>query len=116
MKEAAFNGIEEKGAPMKVLGKFLIALTLLIVPALSARAVERWQTLPPTPARIPSKHSGHVDANGISVNYAMYGQGSAVVLLHGGLVNSDWWGNQIPALATYHAVTVMGSHGHGRST
>jgi pimeloyl-ACP methyl ester carboxylesterase len=31
-------------------------------------------------------------------------------------VNSDWWGNQIPALATHHTVIVMDSRGHGRST
>jgi pimeloyl-ACP methyl ester carboxylesterase len=94
----------------------LLLTILLIMTALSARAVERWQTLPPTPAAIPSKHSGHVDVNGVSIYYATYGQGSLVILLHGGLVNSDWWGNQIPALATHHTVIVMDSRGHGRST
>jgi pimeloyl-ACP methyl ester carboxylesterase len=84
--------------------------------ALPARAVERWQVLPPTPAPIPSEHSGHVDVNGISIFYAIYGQGPPIILLHGGLANSDWWGNQIPALATHHAVIVMDSRGHGRST
>ena len=51
----------------------LLLTILLIITALSARAVERWQTLPPTPAPIPSEHSGHVEANGISIYYAMYG-------------------------------------------
>ncbi len=95
---------------------WLLLTILLVMVALPARAVERWQTLPPTPAPIPSKHSGRVSANGISIYYAMYGQGSPVILLHGGLVNSDWWGNQIPALATHHTVIVMDSRGHGRST
>ena len=96
--------------------RLLLTILLVMMAALPARAVERWQTLPPTPAPIPSKHSGHVSANGISIYYAMYGQGSPVILLHGGLVNSDWWGNQIPALATHHTVIVMDSRGHGRST
>jgi hypothetical protein len=95
---------------------WLLLTIVLVMVALPARAVERWQTLPPTPAPIPSKHSGHVSANGISIYYAMYGQGSPVILLHGGLANSDWWGNQIPALATHHTVMVMDSRGHGRST
>jgi pimeloyl-ACP methyl ester carboxylesterase len=72
--------------------------------------------LPPTPAPIPSKRSGQADANGISIHYAVYGKGSPVVLLHGGLANADYWGNQIPALARHHTVIVMDSRGHGRST
>ena len=42
--------------------------------------------------------------------------GSPVVLLHGGLSNSDYWGNQIKALAPHHSVIVVDSRGHGRST
>jgi len=52
----------------------------------------------------------------ISIYYAVYGQGSPVILLHGGLANADYWGNQIKALAPYHTVIVMDSRGHGRST
>ena len=33
------------------------------------------------------------DANGIKIHYAIYGQGSPVIFLHGGLANSDYWGN-----------------------
>jgi pimeloyl-ACP methyl ester carboxylesterase len=39
-----------------------------------------------------------------------------VILLHGGLANTDYWGNQIKALAPHHTVVVMDSRGHGRST
>jgi len=39
-----------------------------------------------------------------------------VILLHGGLANADYWGNQIKALASHHTVIVMDSRGHGRST
>jgi pimeloyl-ACP methyl ester carboxylesterase len=92
---------------------------LLLVLALStvyASATERWQVLPPTPAPIHSERSGHAKVNGIDIYYAEYGQGSPVILLHGGLANADYWGNQIKALAPYHTVIVMDSRGHGRST
>jgi pimeloyl-ACP methyl ester carboxylesterase len=39
-----------------------------------------------------------------------------VLLLHGGLANLEYWGNQIRALAPYHTVIAMDSRGHGRST
>jgi pimeloyl-ACP methyl ester carboxylesterase len=92
---------------------------LLLILALStvrASATEHWEVLPPTPAPIQSERSGHANANGISIYYAVYGHGSPVILLHGGLANADYWGNQIKALAPHHTVIVMDSRGHGRST
>jgi pimeloyl-ACP methyl ester carboxylesterase len=91
-------------------------LLVLVLAALPARAAERWEVLPPTPAPIHSERSGQANANGISIHYAIYGQGSQVILLHGGLANTDYWGNQIKALAPHHTVIVMDSRGHGRST
>jgi pimeloyl-ACP methyl ester carboxylesterase len=81
-----------------------------------ASAEQGWEVLPPTPAPVHSERSGHAQANGIEIYYAEYGQGSPVILLHGGLANADYWGNQIKALAPYHTVIVMDSRGHGRST
>jgi pimeloyl-ACP methyl ester carboxylesterase len=89
---------------------------LLVLSVLPAGAAERWEMLPPTPAVIPSERSAQVGVNGISIHYAVYGRGSPVVLLHGGLANSDYWGNQIEALIPHHTVIVMDSRGHGRST
>jgi len=84
---------------------------------LPAAAVEQpWEMLPPTPAPIHSGRSGHANANGINIYYAVYGEGSPVILLHGGLANTEYWGNQIKALAPHHTVIVMDSRGHGRST
>jgi pimeloyl-ACP methyl ester carboxylesterase len=94
----------------------LLLTMLLVVAALPTSAAERWEVLPPTPALIPSDHSGEANANGISIHYAVYGQGSPVILLHGGLANTDYWGNQIQALAPHHTVIAMDSRGHGRST
>ena len=91
-------------------------LLILVLSAAPATTTERWELLPPTPAPIPSERSGQANANGISIYYAVYGQGSPVILLHGGLANTDYWGNQIKALAPHHTVIVMDSRGHGRST
>ena len=94
----------------------LVLVMLLVLVALPASAAERWQTLPPMPAVIPTQHSGQAHADGISIHYAVYGHGSPVILLHGGLANLEYWGNQIRALAPYHTVIAMDSRGHGRTT
>lgn len=91
-------------------------LLLLAAPPSSAGADERWQTLPPTPAPVAGERTGHAEVNGIRLFYAEIGQGSPVVMLHGGLANSDYFGNQVGALAARHRVILMDSRGHGRST
>jgi len=95
--------------------RFLLALALVLAvrPALTA---ERWENLPPTPTPIPTDRSGEAQVNGISIHYAIYGQGSPVIFLHGGLANTDYWGNQVPSVAAHHTVILMDSRGHGRST
>jgi pimeloyl-ACP methyl ester carboxylesterase len=95
---------------------FLSLACLLAAVAPPALAAERWEILPPTPAPIATSRSGQVRADGISIHYAIYGQGPAVVFLHGGLANSDYWGNQVAAVAARHTVILMDSRGHGRST
>src|ERR1700752_443204 len=91
-------------------------LLILALSTLRAGATDRWEVLPPTPAPIQSERSGQANANGISMHYAVYGQGSPVTRLHGGLANADYWGNQVKALAPHYTVIVMDSRGHGRST
>ena len=40
-----------------------------------------------------------------------------MILLHGGLASSDYWGGQVPALtAAGHRVIAIDSRGHGRSS
>jgi pimeloyl-ACP methyl ester carboxylesterase len=94
----------------------LLLLLLLAFPLSAAFAEPRWQTLPPTPPPVAGEHTGHARVNGISLYYATIGHGSPVVLLHGGLANSDYWGNQVTALAPHHLVILVDSRGHGRST
>ncbi|WP_315838367.1 alpha/beta hydrolase [Bradyrhizobium prioriisuperbiae] len=98
----------------------LLFVVLMVFAALPAGAAERWETLPPTPAPIPTDRSGEAEVNGIRIHYAIYGQelgkGSPVIFLHGGLANTDYWGNQVGPVAAHHTVILMDSRGHGRST
>ncbi|MEO5831689.1 MAG: alpha/beta hydrolase [Rhodanobacter sp.] len=91
----------------------LILLVLATPPALAA---ERWQTLPPVPAAVTMARHGYVETQGARLYYAVVGNGSPVLLLHGGLGSSDDWGYQVTALAAHHTVIVMDSRGQGRST
>lgn len=58
----------------------------------------------------------YAHVNGIDIYYEVYGSGSPIVLLHGGLGNTEFWGNQIADFASKHQVIVVDSRGHGRST
>jgi pimeloyl-ACP methyl ester carboxylesterase len=73
-------------------------------------------TLPDTPSLPTPQESGHAPVDGASIWYATFGSGSPVILLHGGLANSNYWGHQIPVLARKYKVIVIDSRGHGRST
>lgn len=96
----------------------LILSTLLLALCLGAgsSAAEVWQTLPPTPARPAATIEGKAPVDGVEIYFAEYGAGPPVILLHGGLGNSDYWGELIPALAPHYRVITMDSRGHGRST
>jgi pimeloyl-ACP methyl ester carboxylesterase len=84
--------------------------------AAAAHAEAQWETLPPTPNLPKPAHSGYAPVNGIRIWYASFGRGEPVFLLHGGLANSNYWGNQVPVLARRYRVVVMDSRGHGRSS
>ena len=92
------------------------ALFLFVLFTGSADAQPQWLTLPPTPSLPAALHSGTAPVNGIKIWYAEFGQGEPVILLHGGLANSNYWGEQVPALAAHYRVIVMDSRGHGRSS
>jgi pimeloyl-ACP methyl ester carboxylesterase len=95
--------------------RFLLAPLVFLI-ALPAFAAERWETLPPTPKPLATTRSGSKHANGIDIHYAIYGHGSPVIFLHGGLANTDYWGKQVPAVARHHTVILTDSRGHGRTT
>ena len=76
----------------------------------------QWLTLPPTPALPGTPQKGIATVNGTNIFYAQFGQGRPVLLLHGGLANSNYWGHQVEYLAESFSVIVMDTRGHGRSS
>jgi len=94
----------------------LLCLSAFVAGAAPVRADPQWLTLPPTPTLPKPESSGQAPVNGVMIWYAVFGRGEPVILLHGGLANSNYWGNQVPALAKRYRVIVMDSRGHGRST
>jgi len=96
---------------MRLAVAVLVALTSVVVakPA-------RWQQLQLPPAMPKAGTTGFVDVDGAKIYYATYGSGAPVILLHGGMGNSDHWSYQVPALAEKLQVIVIDSRGHGRST
>lgn len=93
-----------------------ILALMLMISSFAARAQNPWERVPPTPTLPKPERTGMVPVNGVRVWYAAFGKGAPVILLHGGLGNSNYWGFQVPALAQHYEVIVMDSRGHGRST
>ncbi len=94
-------------------------LALLMLPLPAAHSTERWQTLPPTPS-LPAGTVGHrAMINGALLWYAEWGMhesGVPVLLLHGGPLNSNYFGLLIPVLVRHgYRVIAMDSRGQGRS-
>jgi pimeloyl-ACP methyl ester carboxylesterase len=79
-------------------------------------AEETWKLLPDLPPMPGAKQSGYAPVNGIQLYYAIYGDGPPLIMLHGGLANSEYFANQIPVFAEDYTVIVMDSRGHGRSS
>src|SRR5882724_8417927 len=84
----------------------------------TADAKPRWPELPMPPAMPEAGDHGTVEVGGAHIYYARYGktEGDTVILLHGGLGNSDHWSNQVLALSDKFRVFVIDSRGQGRST
>ena len=76
-----------------------------------------WRTLP-APAPLPAATaSGYVVHDGARLWWESFGAGRPLVLLHGGLSNSEVWGDQVPALVRAgYRVILIDSRGHGRSS
>ncbi|MDW9912842.1 alpha/beta fold hydrolase [Sinorhizobium meliloti] len=94
---------------------YLLMVAILSISTATA-AEPKWQTLPDTPELPETSQKGFVTVDGARIWYAAYGSGDPVIMLHGGLANSNYWGHQVRELAKSFRVIVMDSRGHGRST
>lgn len=66
--------------------------------------------------RAVPRTSGYADVNGLHMYYESYGEGSPLVLLHGGVMTIDLnFATLIPDLATRHQVIGVEMQGHGRT-
>lgn len=96
--------------------RIILSLFLTLLVGGTARAEPQWLSLPATPSLPSPAQSGYAQVNGVRIWYAVFGHGQPVVLLHGGLANSNYWGHLVPALSNEFQVIVIDSRGHGRST
>ncbi len=94
----------------------LLCMSLVLISVVGAFAQNLWQTLPPPAAPPEPAATGTVTHDGATLYYAIHGEGPPVILLHGGMGNTEHWGGQVGALAATHKVVTMDSRGHGRST
>ena len=103
---------------MKQALKILITLLLLDGCATNKPVISLWKTLPDIPSMPPANESGLAPVNDIKMYYAIFNKGGKdpVILLHGGLVSSDYWSFEVPLLSKTHEVIIVDSRGHGRST
>lgn len=61
--------------------------------------------------------TGHLETEGLRLHYETCGEGSPVVLLHGGVLGIDLaFAELVPELARHHRVIALDQQAHGRST
>lgn len=63
-----------------------------------------------------SPTTGFAPVSDIQMYYEIHGDGTPLILLHGGLGSARNWENQIPAFSKKYKVIALESRGHGRST
>ena len=108
--------------PVSPLRAALVAVAILVALSATGQAGKpraprpRWQTLPLPPTMPKADDQGSVEVAGAKIFYTVYGKGDPVVLLHGGLGNSEHFGFQLPALVDKFQVIAIDSRGQGRST
>jgi pimeloyl-ACP methyl ester carboxylesterase len=65
---------------------------------------------------IDPRTDGYVDVNGVHMYYEVYGEGSPLVLLHGGVMTIELdFAALLPDLVARHTVVAVEMQGHGRT-
>lgn len=60
--------------------------------------------------------SDYADVNGVHMYYELHGEGSPLVLIHGGMLSIDInFASLIPTLAQNHLLIAVELQGHGRT-
>lgn len=96
----------------------LIALFVVGNYASSQQITPLWKTLPEIPPMPKADESGLAPVNDIKMYYAIFNKEGKdpVILLHGGMVSSDYWSFEVPLLSKTNKVIIVDSRGHGRSS
>ena len=69
-----------------------------------------------TTERLEPGRTGYVDVNGLHMYFELYGEGSPLVLLHGGMLTIELnFARLIPDLARKHLLIGVEMQGHGRT-
>jgi pimeloyl-ACP methyl ester carboxylesterase len=91
----------------RTLMKF-VALGTAVVAAPALTHAEGERAMPePTAAR--------VNANGVELYYEIHGEGAPLIMLHGGVNPSDFFGETLATMAESHRVYAVHLRGHGLS-
>ncbi|WP_427022992.1 alpha/beta fold hydrolase [Aureimonas ureilytica] len=93
---------------LRSLATFSIAFLVAAIPATN-------QPLAKANGPMPNQ-TGFASVNGIEMFFRVYGHGSPILLIHGGLSDSRVWRAQIAALSADHMIILADSRGQGRST
>jgi pimeloyl-ACP methyl ester carboxylesterase len=104
-----------KGRIIATMTRLVFGVVFLVAGA--AWGAQPWLRLPVTPVLPVAVSSGVAAVDGVQLWHAEFGSaaGRVIILLHGGLANSNYWGGVIPLLAGANRVIVVDSRGHGRS-
>ncbi len=95
------------------------AMILALTPLSRTTAQTERIPLKPPPAMPLPDEAGLAPVRDIRMWYAIFNnrvQGTPVLLIHGGVASSEYWGEVVPVLMDKYKVIVADSRGHGRST
>ncbi len=98
-----------------ITGALLFLMTVYIILYPIPKFIIGYLSWRRTGAAVPQ--TGHIRRQHGDIHYVVYGKGTPLVLLHGGLSNKLCWFSQLPMLVRAgHRVILLDTRGHGKST